>query len=606
MKSTTSPHIDIEMSNEDCGRFRIPLLTYLPNDRKGREAYRKECIPLYNLALQGNWKEASRMLEKNQKLRTEAITKGWKTILHVAAGTHHVHFVEELVKFMDKDELELQDYNGNTALFSAAATGNLQIAEILIKKNESLPTIRGKESVTAIQLAALQGKREMTWYLYGRTIPAFTKEDWNRLFLACVKNGIYDLALEMSITNRSLAFTQDENEQTGLHILAHKQFTKSCATQTTILKLVGHLWEVILSDEDSEEEIRRIIRNPLFDAAKVGNFEFLAQLLSTYHPADLLWELDEEGRSIIHIAVLHRHAKIFNLIHKIGSIKDVIVTFEDTEENNLLHCAAMLAPSDQLNLISGAAFQMMNELMWFEEVKKVMQPSYIEKKNSSGLTPRELFSVEHQEPLKKAKSWMERTASSCMFISTVIATGVLSAAFSIPVCDNNAGIPDYLKKPAFIIFAVSEATTLIFASSSTLIFLSILISRYAEKDFLSSLPLKLIFGLQALFISISISLPAPFRGHFTSEFSKDIQWQLETDFMKSVKAEVIERGYSFLERPNARHVMKLCKPEYLGDDVCNVSDALDKGAAVLLNIWKVSKHSSSIDIWSVGWIWRPP
>ncbi|KAI4332213.1 hypothetical protein L6164_017141 [Bauhinia variegata] len=497
------------MSNEHYGRFGRPLLIYLPNDRKeGREAYRKECIPLYKLALQGNWKEASRMLEKNQKLRTAAITEGWETILHVAAGSHHVHFVEELVKFMDKDELELQDYDGNTALFSAAATGNLQIAEMLINKNVSLPIIRGKESVTPIQLAALQGKREMAWYLYEKTIPAFEEEDWKRLFLACVKNGIYDLALEMSKTKRSLAFTLDENKQTGLHILARKQFTKSCVTQTTMLELAGHLWEVILSDEDSEEEIGRIIGNPLFDAAKIGNFEFLAQLLSTYHPADLSLELDEEGRSIIHIAVLQRHAKIFNLVHEIVSIKDVIVTFEDTEGNNLLHCAAKLAPPDQLNLISGVAFQMMNELLWFEEVEKVMQPSYIENKNSSGMTPSELFSVEHQELLKKAKSWMERTASSCMFISTVIATGVLSAAFSIPVCDNNAGIPHYLKKPAFIIFTVSEATTLIFASSSTLIFLSILISRYAEKDFLSSLPLKLIFGLQALFISITSMMVA--------------------------------------------------------------------------------------------------
>ncbi|KAI4332211.1 hypothetical protein L6164_017139 [Bauhinia variegata] len=124
----------------------------------------------------------------------------------------------------------------------------------------------------------------------------------------------------------------------------------------------------------------------------------------------------------------------------------------------------MLAPPDQLNLISGAAFQMMHELMWFEEVKKVMQPSYIENKNSSGRTPSELFSLQHQKLLKQAKSWMERTASSCMFISTVIATGVLSAAFSIP--------------------------------------------RYAENDFLSSLPLKLIFGLQALFISITSMMVA--------------------------------------------------------------------------------------------------
>ncbi|RYR13559.1 hypothetical protein Ahy_B04g070487 isoform F [Arachis hypogaea] len=72
------------------------------------------------------------------------------------------------------------------------------------------------------------------------------------------------------------------------------------------------------------------------------------------------------GRSIIHISVLHRHASIFNLIHEVGPIKDFIVTFLDDEGNNLLHCAAKLPPPNRLNLVSGAALQMMLELSWFE------------------------------------------------------------------------------------------------------------------------------------------------------------------------------------------------------------------------------------------------
>ncbi|KAI4332607.1 hypothetical protein L6164_017502 [Bauhinia variegata] len=259
-----------------------------------------------------------------------AITNGWKTILHVAAGTDHVHFIEELVKLMRKDELELQDYNGNTALFCTATTGNLQIAELLISKNESLPTVRGKESIFPVQLAALQGQSGMAWCLCEKTFPMFEDVDWNKLFVACIKNGIYG------------------------------------ATQTIVLELVGHLWDVILRDAESEDEIRSIIRDQLFDAAKVRNSEFLALLMSTYHQADLMWEIDEEDRSIIHFAVLHCHAKIFSLIHKIGAIKDVLVTFENAEGNNLLHCAAKLAPPEQLNSISGAAFQMMHELMWFD------------------------------------------------------------------------------------------------------------------------------------------------------------------------------------------------------------------------------------------------
>ena len=113
-----------------------------------------------------------------------------------------------------------------------------------------------------------------------------------------------------------------------------------------------------------QSKIRRVISHPsqiTLEAAEVGNVEFLAELLRFY--PDLIWEIDIKNRSIIHIAVLNRHASIFNLIHEIG---DSIKTFEDDEGNNLLHCAAKLAPPTQLNLVSGAAFQMMHELLWFE------------------------------------------------------------------------------------------------------------------------------------------------------------------------------------------------------------------------------------------------
>ena len=115
-------------------------------------------------------------------------------------------------------------------------------------------------------------------------------------------------------------------------------------------------------------EIREIINNPsqlFFDATMVGNYEFVIALMSAY--PDLIWETDDRNRSIIHIAVLHRQANIFNLIHEFGLDKDIIATYVDSnDQNNLLHLAAKLAPTDQLNLVSGAAFQMSLELLWFE------------------------------------------------------------------------------------------------------------------------------------------------------------------------------------------------------------------------------------------------
>jgi len=136
---------------------------------------------------------------------------------------------------------------------------------------------------------------------------------------------------------------------------------------TPFVQLVECLWKMLLQQDYDETQLRTFISQPsqiTFDATKVGNFEFLATLMRSY--PDLLWEVDHKNRSIIHIAVLHRHSTIYCLIHELGSIKDFIATFEDDEGNNILHYAAMLSPPDKLSLISGAALQMTHELLWFQ------------------------------------------------------------------------------------------------------------------------------------------------------------------------------------------------------------------------------------------------
>jgi hypothetical protein len=132
-----------------------------------------------------------------------------------------------------------------------------------------------------------------------------------------------------------------------------------------ILKLIRKMWDKYLFLDDLE--MKEIMREPYqvtFIAAEVGNFEFLSIVMSTY--PDLIWELNNTGQSIIYIAILHRHANIFNLIHEIGTFKDFITAFVDDDNNNFLHSVAKLAPPDRLNIVSGAALQMMLELSWFE------------------------------------------------------------------------------------------------------------------------------------------------------------------------------------------------------------------------------------------------
>lgn len=128
----------------------------------------------------------------------------------------------------------------------------------------------------------------------------------------------------------------------------------------------NELFKKCLDNYRNDVEIFRIfpeISEALFAAAEVGNIEFLVKLIR--FDFSLLWE-EENYKRIFHIAVEKRHANIFNLLHEIGPIKDLIVDKIDVGGNNMLHLVARQAPQEKLNAISGAALQMRSELLWFK------------------------------------------------------------------------------------------------------------------------------------------------------------------------------------------------------------------------------------------------
>ena len=79
-----------------------------------------------------------------------AIAHGWQTVLHVAVGTNHVHFVEKLLKLMSNNDLELQGMNRINAFCLVAANGNMETINLLFHRNQRLPTIRGGRGMTPL------------------------------------------------------------------------------------------------------------------------------------------------------------------------------------------------------------------------------------------------------------------------------------------------------------------------------------------------------------------------------------------------------------------------------------------------------------------------
>ncbi|KAM0038452.1 putative ankyrin repeat-containing domain, PGG domain, ankyrin repeat-containing domain superfamily [Helianthus debilis subsp. tardiflorus] len=260
----------------------------------------------------------------------------------------------------------------------------------------------------------------------------------------------------------------------------------------------------------------------LFIAAEMGNTNFLVEFIR--QKPSLIWDLNDDKQSIFHIGVKYRREGIYNLLYEIGAMKDSIIPLKDAYDNNILHLAGKLATKERLADVSGAALQMQRELLWFKEVRNMVPPIYRERKNKDGLTPHELFTEEHKELVREGEKWMKETASQCMVVAALIATIVFAAAFTVPGGYNqDDGIPIFYRKAMFVVFVVADAMSLFLSSASLLTFLSILTSRYAEHDFVESLPRKLMLGLLTLFLSIA-TMVLTFSISFFILYHKEMKW----------------------------------------------------------------------------------
>ncbi|XP_026444085.1 ankyrin repeat-containing protein ITN1-like isoform X1 [Papaver somniferum] len=223
----------------------------------------------------------------------------------------------------------------------------------------------------------------------------------------------------------------------------------------------------------------------------------------------LIWS-EMEGQSMVQIAVRERNEKVFNfLCKKSEEDMDELNHRIDGRGNSILHHAANIAPSTQLNLVSGAALQMQREMQWFKAVEFILLERYRRVRNKEGYTAQQIFIDEHKGLVKEGEKWMRYTSQSCMLVATLISTVVFAAAFTVPGGSYNDanrninGLPILLNKNSFIVFAITDALALFSSITSILMFLAILTSRYSEEDFLRALPQKFILGLSTLFFSLA-------------------------------------------------------------------------------------------------------
>ncbi|XP_022858910.1 uncharacterized protein LOC111379707 isoform X2 [Olea europaea var. sylvestris] len=495
---------------------------------------------LHKAALKGDWKTTKTLsLDKNIPWNI-AITKDGNTALHIAVSAKKTAFVRNLVECLEGSELELKNEYGYTAFCTAAVSGVVKIAKIMYEKNNNLTSIRSKNAYnrdrsksgyTPLKIAIWFRKTEMAEYLYPITrLEDLEDEEYVDILEEAIRADMYDIALKMLKESTRIAPPRRINTELALQALAQKNLPYNH-------KFQGWIWERLVSIIASIPSIpyfKRICsslqwwrqanelamglweRIPmtsldfgfliqktqiLHDAAKIGNVEFLTLFTQSF--PELTWNVDSEKYSIFHVAVINRQEKVFSLIYQTGAAKDFNTYYRDKDKNNILHLAGKLAPPSRLNIVSGPALQMQRELLWFKEVEKIVRPSYFQMENNEHKKPKELFTMEHENLRKAGEEWMKSTATSCMVVATLIATVVFAAAFTIPGENKEeTGAPNFLIDGWFTVFVISNAVAMFSSTTSIMMFLSILTSRYGEDDFLFSLPAKLMGGLITLFASV--------------------------------------------------------------------------------------------------------
>ncbi|KAI7755613.1 hypothetical protein M8C21_016686, partial [Ambrosia artemisiifolia] len=263
---------------------------------------------------------------------------------------------------------------------------------------------------------------------------------------------------------------------------------------------------------------------PIIEAASNGAYKVVQEIADTFPQA--IWYSDKSGYFMIQLAILHRCEKVYNLTYQMSDHKHFHKTLKDTYNNNLLHLAGKLAPPQKLNLVSGAALQMQRELQCFKEVETFVHPKYKTEKNSFDQTPEMLFSTEHKKLVRDGEEWMKKTTDSYTVIAGLITTIVFAAAITVPGGNSgDTGNPLYAKELSFLIFAVADTISLFTSTTSLLLFLSILMARYAEQDFLFTLPSRLIMGLATLFLSTT-SMMIAFGASLYLLFRQGKEWIL--------------------------------------------------------------------------------
>ncbi|XP_044483287.1 ankyrin repeat-containing protein ITN1-like isoform X1 [Mangifera indica] len=246
---------------------------------------------------------------------------------------------------------------------------------------------------------------------------------------------------------------------------------------------------------------------PLFLATQSGCLQIVKEILKTYPQA--VEHIDDEGRNILHVAIKYRQLEIFELVKEKEAPMRRLVRKIDNNGNTILHMVGVKRKDFVPEKMEGPALVLHEELHWYQRVKDVSLPHFLNHQNNMRLTAEALFASANVDLRLTSKEWLKHTTEGCSLVAILIATVAFAAAYTVPGGSNEStGYPVLINEPFFVVFTVSDVLSLTFSLASVVMFLSILTSPFRLEDFKNSLPNKMNVGFTFLFLSVCLMMVA--------------------------------------------------------------------------------------------------
>ncbi|GAY65179.1 hypothetical protein CUMW_239230 [Citrus unshiu] len=454
----------------------VSVFGMINSDDQGEDEYYARYWPLYRMIQKNDWRGVEDFVTNDPgALTAKTVAPGSTTIFHAIVESlvdvesyDATCLLDKLASRVYPPTLARKDVYGYTALYQCAGKGSLRALKVLVKYNPDLTTIRSTGNNLPIHEAAYNGHKNTFQYLLEvtRGVDIYSGNDGAKMLSCLIDASLYDVAFDLLKLHPTIGRDSIDSRRIVLNTLAQMPYAFASGS--------------------------RLGRIPVEE-------EFVSSIQTNDNQ-----NVDGDMENLIVTSKIHSQKSTgISIVYMYGRCNVASIALDALE---CPHAPRSDLDPSHWKIAVGIVHSC--KIGDTRAVEKLIHPDMVGDENSSNQTPREVFTQEHKDLVKEGEKWMKETASSCSVVAALIITVVFAAAFTVPGGSDSRGIPNLLHEKSFMIFAISDMLALFSSITSVLMFLGILTSRYAEDDFLVSLPRKLIIGLVALFFSIASMMVA--------------------------------------------------------------------------------------------------